>query len=140
MWPGPRPTYLPSFVLIRPTVWPQYTNVTDRHRDRTDRQTGRQRTDGIGRTVIQTVAQKLEAVGQCIPPPRHVLPVSRYTDPNPDPHPDPYRHQNLIISSLAYCQPPQNFMQILWEILRKVANRETNNGENLTSLAKVTRC
>jgi len=30
MWPGPRPTCMPSFVLIRPTVWPQYTNVTDR--------------------------------------------------------------------------------------------------------------
>jgi len=27
---------VPSFILIRPTVWPQYTNVTDR----TDRQTG----------------------------------------------------------------------------------------------------
>ena len=25
---------MPSFILIRPTVWPQYTNVTDR----TDRQ------------------------------------------------------------------------------------------------------
>jgi len=32
--------------LIRPTVWPQYTNVTDR-------------TDSIGRTVLQTVAQKV---------------------------------------------------------------------------------
>jgi len=30
MWPGPRPTCVPSFILIRPTVWPQYTNVTDR--------------------------------------------------------------------------------------------------------------
>jgi len=30
-------TYLlPSFILIHPTVWPQYANVTDR----TDRQTG----------------------------------------------------------------------------------------------------
>jgi len=28
---------MPSFILIRPTVWPQYTNVTDR----TDRQTDR---------------------------------------------------------------------------------------------------
>jgi len=54
MWPGPRPTCLPSFVLIRPTVWPQCTNVTDK----TDRQTDRQRTDSIGRTVLQTVAQR----------------------------------------------------------------------------------
>jgi len=30
----PRPTCMPSFILIRPTVWPQYTSV----RDRTDRQ------------------------------------------------------------------------------------------------------
>jgi len=30
VWPGPRPTCMPSFILIRPTVWPQYTNVSDR--------------------------------------------------------------------------------------------------------------
>jgi len=35
MWPGPRPTCVPSFIVIHPTVWPQYTNVTDK----TDRQT-----------------------------------------------------------------------------------------------------
>jgi len=40
---------MPSFILIHPTVWSQYTNVTDR--------TG-QRSDSIGRTVLQTVAQK----------------------------------------------------------------------------------
>jgi len=27
IWPGTRPTRVPSFILIRPTVWPQYTNV-----------------------------------------------------------------------------------------------------------------
>jgi len=44
---------MPSFILIRQTVWPQYTNVTDR-------QTGqdRQRSDSIGRTVLQMGAQK----------------------------------------------------------------------------------
>jgi len=52
--PWPRPTGLPSFILIRPTVWPQCTNVTDR----TNRQRDRQRSDSIGRTVLQTVAQK----------------------------------------------------------------------------------
>jgi len=26
---------MPSFILIRPTVWPQYTNVSDRQTDRT---------------------------------------------------------------------------------------------------------
>jgi len=54
MWPGPRPTCVPSFILIRPTVWPQCTNVTERQTG----QTG-QRTDSIVRTVLQTVAQKL---------------------------------------------------------------------------------
>ena len=47
-WPGPRHTCVLSFILIHPTVWPQYTNVTDR----TD--------NGVlaGRTVLQAVAQK----------------------------------------------------------------------------------
>ena len=55
--PGPRPTCVPSFILIRPTVWPQYTNVTDRtHR------TDRPRSDSIGRTVLQTVAQKSKTI------------------------------------------------------------------------------
>jgi len=31
LWLGPRPTTTPSFILIHPTVLPQYTNVTDRH-------------------------------------------------------------------------------------------------------------
>jgi len=34
MRPGPRPTLVPSGILIHSAVWPQYTNVTDR----TDRQ------------------------------------------------------------------------------------------------------
>jgi len=52
LWPGP--TSVPSFIVIHPTVWLQYTNVTERQ---TDRQTG-QRSDRIGRTVLQTVVQK----------------------------------------------------------------------------------
>jgi len=47
----PRPTSVPSGILIHPAVWPQYTNVTERTK------TG-QRSDSIGRTVLQTVAQK----------------------------------------------------------------------------------
>jgi len=61
MWSGPRPTCTPSFIWIHPTVWPQYTNVTDRQDRQTDRQTdrtNRQRSDSIGRTVLQTVAQE----------------------------------------------------------------------------------
>ena len=53
MWPGPRPTSIPSGILINPTVWPQYANVTDTQ-DRTDRQ----RSNRIGRPFFQTVAQK----------------------------------------------------------------------------------
>jgi len=44
---------MPSFILIHPTVWPQYTNVADRKG-----QTDRQRSDSIGQTVLQTVARK----------------------------------------------------------------------------------
>jgi len=56
VWPGPRPTCMPSFILMHPTVWPQYTNVTDRTGQ--DRQTG-QRSESIRRTVLQTVAQNI---------------------------------------------------------------------------------
>jgi len=42
-----------SFILIHPTIWPQYSNVTDRQTNRqTTRQTDRQRSDSIGRTVL----------------------------------------------------------------------------------------
>jgi len=51
IWPGPEPTSTPSFILIHPTVWPQYTNNTDRTRQ------DRQRSDSIGQTALQTVAQ-----------------------------------------------------------------------------------
>jgi len=53
VWPGLRPTSMPSGNLIHRTVWPQYANVTGR-------QTGqeRQRSDGIGRTVLQPVAPR----------------------------------------------------------------------------------
>ena len=63
MWPGPRPTCTPSFILIHPTVWPQCTNVTDRT-DGTGQD--RQRSDSIGRTVLQTVAKKLVTAYYCI--------------------------------------------------------------------------
>ena len=57
IWPGLRPSCMPSSILIHPTTWPQYTNVTDRETGQ-DR-TGRQWSDSIGRTVLQTVTQKL---------------------------------------------------------------------------------
>ena len=55
VWPGTRPICVPSLILIHPTVWPQYTNVTDRQ-DRAGQD--RQQSDSIGRTVLQTDAQK----------------------------------------------------------------------------------
>jgi len=36
IWPMPRPTYIPRFIFIHLTVWPQYTNVTDRPDSQTD--------------------------------------------------------------------------------------------------------
>ena len=48
IWPRPKPTCLLSFILIHPTVWRQYTNVTDG----TDIQ-DRQQFDSIGRTVYK---------------------------------------------------------------------------------------
>jgi len=50
MWPGTRPTSVPSFILIHPTVWPQ-TGQTVRH-------TG-QRSDSIRRNVLQAVTQNI---------------------------------------------------------------------------------
>jgi len=44
---------MPSFILIHLTVWPEYTNVTDRQ-DRTG-----QRSDSIGRTVLQPSPKNL---------------------------------------------------------------------------------
>jgi len=38
MWPGPRPTSVPSGILIHAAVWPQYTNVQAQRQDRTERQ------------------------------------------------------------------------------------------------------
>ena len=35
MSPGTRPISVPSGILIHPTVWPQYTNVTDRQTGQT---------------------------------------------------------------------------------------------------------
>ena len=56
--------------------------------------------------------------------------------------PDPDRHQNLIICSLAHCQPSLKIScKSVRKFLRKVANkqteRQTNNDENITSLAEV---
>jgi len=53
MWSVSRLTCMPSFILIHPTLWP-LANVTVRQTGQ-DRQ---RRSDSIGRTVLQAVAQK----------------------------------------------------------------------------------
>jgi len=63
MPPGPRPTSVQSGILIHPTIWPQYTNVTDRQ---TDRQTG-QRSRSIGRDVTCNGRPKKSLVYVCTP-------------------------------------------------------------------------
>jgi len=52
MWPVPRPTRMPSFILIHPTVWLQYCTPTSQ------RGQDRQRSDSIERTGLQSVTQK----------------------------------------------------------------------------------
>jgi len=50
------------------------------------------------------------------------------------------RHQNLIICSLAHCQPSLKIScKSVWKFLRKVANRQTNRQTTTktTSLAEV---
>ena len=55
---------------------------------------------------------------------------------------NPDHHQNLIIGSLAHCQPSMKIScKSVLKFLRKVANRqtnrETNNDDYITSLAEV---
>jgi len=52
---------MPSFILIHPTVWSQYINVTDRQTDSTGKDwTDRQRTDNIGRNRFTNGLPKIE--------------------------------------------------------------------------------
>ena len=54
---------MPSFILIHPSVWPQYTLQTGQTGQ--DRQAS-QRSDSIRRTVLQTVGQKRVKLHQII--------------------------------------------------------------------------
>jgi len=50
----------------------------------------------------------------------------------------PNCHRNLIICSLAHCQPSLEIScKYVQKFFCKVANRQTNNNENITSLAEV---
>jgi len=60
MWPGPRPTCTPSFILI---IQPFGHNTPTLHTYRqTDRQTDRQWSDSTWQTILQTVSPKSRLV------------------------------------------------------------------------------
>jgi len=63
MWLGPRSTTMPSFSLIHPTVWPQYTNVTDRDRE-TERQRDRETERQTDRQTDRLVDRQTDRTGQ----------------------------------------------------------------------------
>ena len=51
---------------------------------------------------------------------------------------DPDHHQNLIICSLAHCQRSVKMScKSVQKFLHKVANRQTNNGDYISSLVEV---
>ena len=68
--------------------------------------------------------------------------VSPYSDESRKqslyPDGDMDHHQNLIICSLAHCQPSLKIScKSIWKFLCKVANRHTDNDKNITSLVEV---
>jgi len=68
---------------------------------------------------------ELEALGQCIPPPRHVLPVSRFGYPSLDPDPSyGSKPRSLIVCSLAHCQPS---LKISGKSVHRQTERKTYN-------------
>ena len=96
--------------------------------------------------VVIVVNGQRKSLGQCITPPRHVFPVSRYRSGSG------IRYSGSVIRiatkfcSVAHCQP---FLKISCKsdqnFLRKGANRQTatqtdiqtNNDDYITSLAEV---
>ena len=93
---------------------------------------------------------KLEALGQWIPPPRHVLKVSQYGSRSGSESVSGYltriaSHQHLTICSLAHCQPS---LEISRKSVRtffanklltnRQRNRQTNNDDFAFSLSEVT--
>jgi len=68
---------------------------------------------------------KLEALVQCMPPPRHVLPVSRSGSGSGSPP----KFDHLFIGPLPTF--PENFMQIRSEVFAKfLTDRQTNRQTN----------
>jgi len=66
------------------------------------------------------------STGQCIPPPRHVSPLCRDTDPDPDPCSGSPLKFNRLICSLAHCQLSMKIScKSVRKFLQPVANRQT---------------
>ena len=77
--------------------------------------------------------RKTRSTGQCMPPPKHVLPVSRYGSRSGSGFVSgswsPPKFNSLFIGPLPTF--PDNLVQILLEVFfRKVANRQTNRQTN----------
>jgi len=123
---------VPSFNLIRPKFWPQYTNVTDRQDRQIDR-TDRQRTDSTGRAVLQTVAQKavhkqtnkpVGVYGPIAPPgsnapssecPPNIMPISEFqTCPDPELpnalHSEFMNTPNVEFLNVPVCSAPMSYL------------------------------
>jgi len=86
--------------------------------------------------------RELEALRQCIPPPKQVVPVSRsgYPDPYLDPHPDPWsppKFNRLFNGPLPTFS--ENFVQIRSEAFyaKLLTDRQANNDDYISSLAEV---
>jgi len=62
MWPGPRPTSVPRGILIHPTVWPQYTNVTDRQDNGPIAYRANRFTNGRRKTLARYLGGPLKAL------------------------------------------------------------------------------
>ena len=56
MWPESKPTSMPNFILIHLTVWPQYTNATDRTTVQYDR--ANRFINGCPRTGLNWIIRK----------------------------------------------------------------------------------
>jgi len=82
-------------------------------------------------------------------PKARVTSVAISVSPNSDesgkqslyPDGDPDRHQNLTICLLAHCQPSlkiscKSVRKFLREVAKRQTDRQTNNKENITSLAE----
>jgi len=69
-------------------------------------------------TQLQLLHYRLEALGQCIPPPRHILPVSRSRSVSGLGFGLPPKFNHLFIGQLPTF--PENFMEIHSEVFAQI--------------------